>query len=57
MACVAALLLNGAVLASLGSRALAGQARLLPWLKRTAYASLALWILTTLMGTVIPNAL
>lgn len=57
MACVAALLLNGAVLARLGSRALGGQPRPLRWLKPTAYASLVLWTLTTLMGTVIPNAL
>lgn len=57
MVCVAALLLNGAALARLNSRALQETPSTLAPLRRAVVASLLLWTLTTLMGTVIPNAL
>lgn len=57
MVCVAALLLNGVVLARLSSRVLRETPATLSPLRRAVLASLLLWTLTTLMGTVIPNAL
>lgn len=57
MVLVIALFLNGAVMVSRSARASAGDSRSLRRLRTVALASIALWCLTTLMGTVLPNAL
>lgn len=55
MALVAALLVNGTVLIRAERLAAAGQAAGLRRLHRASAISLALWFLTTLLGTALPN--
>ena len=55
MALVAALLVNGTVLVRAEGHAASGQAAGLRLLHRASAISLALWFLTTLLGTALPN--
>jgi hypothetical protein len=55
MALVAALLVNGTVLVRAEGHAASGQAAGLRRLQRAAAISIALWFLTTLLGTALPN--
>jgi hypothetical protein len=57
MALVVGLALNGAALVLTSARAHDGDARAADRLGLLSRASLALWLLTTLMGAVLPNAL
>lgn len=57
MALVAALLVNGAMLASAGRRVAGGDAASWHALRVTSALSLCLWFLTTLLGAALPNAL
>lgn len=57
MALFAALILNGLVVVRAERRATAGDASALGMLRAAAIASLALWLATTLVGVVVPNAL
>jgi uncharacterized membrane protein len=55
MACVVALVVNGARLVVAGRRAEVGSVDGWNELKRAAVASLALWFVTTLLGVALPN--
>ena len=55
MAMVAALMINGALLTQLGRREAPADVRLRRSLRWTAVISFALWFLTTLAGTALPN--
>jgi hypothetical protein len=57
MILVIGLCLNGVAVVRISGRAWAGQTGDLRRLRLVVAASLALWLLTTLMGTVLPNAL
>ena len=57
MGLVLALFLNGAVMVSSSGRVSPGDSRALGRLRTITLASIALWCLTTLMGTVLPNVL
>ena len=57
MGLVFALFVNGAVMVANSGRAAIGDVRALGRLRGITIASIALWCLTTLMGTVLPNAL
>lgn len=57
MAFVAALAVNGAVLARAGERAAHGDAGGWQTLRMTSMLSLALWFITTFVGAALPNAL
>jgi hypothetical protein len=57
MAFVAALLVNGAVLAGAGRRVARGNAASWQALRIASTLSLFLWFLTTLLGAALPNAL
>jgi hypothetical protein len=57
MALVVALGVNGAALMQTGGRAATGDARAVARLKLISLVSLTLWFGTTLMGSVLPNAL
>lgn len=56
MALVAVLLVNGAAILRAGARTLRGEDRTRA-LRLVTIASITLWFVTTLLGTVLPNAL
>jgi uncharacterized membrane protein len=55
MAVVGLLLINGAMIVRAGRRAQHGAQDAWVWLRFGSIASLALWFLTTLLGTALPN--
>lgn len=57
MACVAALLANGALLVRASDRVDRDDPRAARFMRVVSLASLTLWFATTLMGAVLPNAL
>ncbi len=57
MALVVALMMNGAAMVSTSARAEAGDSAAIARLRFVSLASVALWLSTTLLGAVLPNAL
>ena len=57
MALLLLLLVNGALVGYAERKASAGSAQAWSWIAWTAAASLALWMLTTLAGAALPNAI